>query len=58
MTWSGTKVLVTSKNHGFYGQVVEIIDRKRVQGKQFWIFESYGTQYQLEDGQFKEIKVQ
>lgn len=58
MTFTGTKVLVTSKNHGFYGQVVEIIDRKTVQGKDYWIFESYGTQYQLEDGQFKEIKVQ
>jgi hypothetical protein len=58
MTWEGTKVLVTSKAHGFYGQVVTIIDRKRVQGHDFWIFEEYGTQYQLEDGQFKEIKVQ
>ena len=58
MTWSGTKVLVTSKAHGFYGQVVEIIERKKIQGKDYWIFSAYGTDYQLEEGQFKEIKNQ
>lgn len=58
MSWAGTKVLVTANDHRFYGEVVEIVDRKRIQGKDFWIFEQFGTQYQLEDGQFKEVKAQ
>ena len=58
MSWNGTKVLVTSTDHNFYGKVVEIIDRKRVQGRDYWIFEQRGTLYQLEDGQFKEVKAQ
>ena len=58
MSWRGTKVLVTSNDHKFHGQVVEITDRKRVQGRDYWIFEHQGTDYQLEDGQFKEVKNQ
>lgn len=58
MSWTGTKVLVTANDHRFYGEVVQIVDRKRIQGKDFWIFEQFGTQYQLEDGQFKEVKAQ
>ena len=58
MSWRGTKVLVTSNDHKFYGQVVEITDRKTVQERNYWIFEHHGTQYQLEDGQFKEVKAQ
>lgn len=58
MSWAGTKVLVTSIDHKFYGEVVEITDRKAIQGRHYWIFEHRGTQYQLEDGQFKEVKAQ
>ena len=58
MSRTGTKVLVTANDHRFYGEVVQIVDRKRIQGKDFWIFEQFGTQYQLEDGQFKEVKAQ
>ena len=58
MTWGGTKVLVTANDHKFHGEVVEIVRRVEVQGKKLWIFEHLGTDYQLEDGQFKEVKVQ
>ena len=58
MSWRGTRVLITSIDHKFYGQVVEITDRKRIQGRDYWIFEHHGTDYQLEDGQFKEVKAQ
>ena len=58
MSWTGTRVLVTSIDHKFYGEVVEITDRKTVQDRHYWIFEHHGTKYQLEDGQFKEVKSQ